>query len=56
MDASMRWRLIAAAMLLLAWGALVVTHFVPAGPFADALKDALFGLGLYHVALKDPKA
>ena len=48
-------KLLAAALLLAAWGALVVTNFTPAAPFVDALKDALIALGIYHVTLKDPR-
>lgn len=55
MDSNTRLKAIAAAALMAAYAALVFTGKVPASDFATLIRDALIGLGVFHVALTDPK-
>jgi hypothetical protein len=47
-------RLVLAAVLFCAWGALVACELAPIGPFVDFLRDALLGLGVFHVTMTNP--
>ncbi len=48
-------KLIAASLLFIAWGALVITGKVPAADFVTALRDALIALGVFQAVVTNPK-
>ena len=43
-------KFIGGALIIAAWGALVVLKMVPADQFVNSLQGILIGLGVYHVA------
>lgn len=51
----MNLRFIGAVLLLGMWGALVLLHLAPAGPYIDTMRDTLFCLGIYHATTNNPK-
>ena len=48
-------KLIAGALILLAWGGLVVTGFAPAAEYVSVLRDTLIGLGAFKMITSTPK-
>ena len=48
-------KIICAAVLLTAWGALVVCGMAPVPDFITALRDALVALGVFTAAMSNPK-
>ena len=49
-------KLLSAAGLFALWAALVYLGKTDAGALVQGIQAALIGLGVYHTALKDPKA
>lgn len=45
----------AAVLLFMAWGALVVLELVPVDQFVLAIHDALMSLGVFAMAMANPK-
>ena len=48
-------KIIIAAVLYLTWALVVSSNKALTPDFVSFIKDSLLGLGLYHVALKNPK-
>lgn len=48
-------KMIAAAALLAAWGALVAFHMTPSADFVTAIRDALIALGVFTASMSNPK-
>ena len=48
-------KFLAALLLFLSWGALVVLQLVPVDQFVTAIRDALISLGVFSAALANPK-
>ena len=48
-------KMIAAGLLLAAWGALVLFNKAPATEFVTGLRDALVALGVFSATLTNPK-
>ena len=48
-------KMIAAGLLLAAWGALVLMGHAPAPEFVTGLRDALIALGVFSATLVNPK-
>jgi len=48
-------KFVAAALLFLAWGAVVGAGLCPATDFVEGIKQALFGLGVFTAAMSNPK-
>ena len=48
-------KLIAGALILLAWGGLVVAGYAPAAEYVSVLRDTLIGLGAYKMITNTPK-
>ena len=42
-------------VLFAAWGTLIAWRMTDVQPFVDFIKASLFSLGVYHVALTNPK-
>lgn len=47
-------KLIAGALILLGWGALVVTGLAPAADYVAVLRDTLVGLGAFKMITTTP--
>ena len=48
-------KFIAGALILLAWGGMVIAGYTPAAEFVSVLRDTLIGLGVYKAVLTTPK-
>lgn len=48
-------KMIAAGLLLTAWGALVAFHMAPVADFVTAIRDALIALGVFTASMSNPK-
>ena len=47
-------KLIAGALILLAWGGLVIAGYTPAADFVTVLRDTLVGLGAFKMITSTP--
>ena len=50
-----KMKMIAAAVLLAVWGALVALKLSPAADYVTGIRDALMALGVFTVAMTNPK-
>lgn len=48
-------KMIAAGLLLSAWGALVASGMAPAADYVTAIRDALIALGVFTASMTNPK-
>lgn len=48
-------KMIAAGLLLAAWGGFVLLGQAPAGEYVTGLRDALIALGVFSATLTNPK-
>ncbi len=48
-------KMIAAGLLLAAWGALVAFKMAPVSDFITAIRDALLALGVFTASMTNPK-
>ena len=50
-----REKLLAAGLLLAAWGGLVILGLTPVDAFVSALRDILIALGVFQATITNPK-
>ncbi|MCX7179446.1 MAG: hypothetical protein NTX56_11980 [Proteobacteria bacterium] len=48
-------KMVAASLLMAAWGALVIMGHAPATEFVTGLRDALIALGVFSATIINPK-
>jgi len=48
-------KMVAAGLLMVAWGALVIMGHAPAAEFITGLRDALIALGVFTATIVNPK-
>ncbi len=48
-------KMVAAGLLMAAWGALVILGHAPATEFVTGLRDALIALGVFSATIINPK-
>lgn len=53
---TVKQKLVFAVLLFAAWGACVICDRTQLPGFVSAIRDALMALGVFTVALSDPKA
>lgn len=47
-------KILVAALLFTAWGAMVAIDLAPAKDFVTALRDALIAIGVFHATVTNP--